>query len=84
MERVSRSELNLEPLVASLLPGDCQYPLSPVPSQNRQSQRGDQKSVLAGATTQVEHGSRASAFRCQTHYGWLRTANIPRRGSIVL
>src|SRR6266446_1873129 len=48
LKRVSRSELNLDPTVGGLLSGDGQCRLSHVNAQNRQSQRGDVKSILAG------------------------------------
>jgi len=47
-KRVSRNELNLEPTVGGLLSGERQRRLCHVDAQNRQSQRGDVKSVLAG------------------------------------
>ena len=80
LERVSRSELNLDPTVGGGLPsGDRQCRLSHVNAQNRQSQRGDVKSVLAGPAARIEHRSSESAFGCQPHYCCLRLANIPRR-----
>src|SRR5208337_3867500 len=84
MERVSRSELNLDPTVVGLLSGDRQCRLSHVNAQNRQSQRGDVKSVLAGPAARIEHRSSESALGCQTHYCWLRLANIPRRRVVVV
>jgi hypothetical protein len=42
------------------------------------------KSVLAGPATRIEHRSGESAFGCQTHYCWLRQANIPRRKAAVV
>ncbi len=42
------------------------------------------KSVLAGAAARIEHCSGEAALGCQTHYCWLRLANIPRRGAIVV
>jgi hypothetical protein len=42
------------------------------------------KSVLAGPTARVEHRSGESTFGCQTHYCWLRLANIPRRRAVVV
>ena len=50
----------------------------------RQSQRGDEKSVLASPAASIEHRSGESAFGCQTHYCWLRLANIPRRRAVVV
>ncbi len=92
MEGVSRSELNLDPTVvnplasslAGLLPGNRQCRLSYVNAQNRQSQRGDVKSVLAGPAARIEHRSGESAFGRQTHYCWLGVANIPRRWAVVI
>jgi hypothetical protein len=83
-ERVSRSELNLDPTVVGLLSGDRQCRLSHVNAQHRQSQRGDVKSVLAGPAARIEHRSGESAFGCHTHYCWLRLANIPRRRPVVV
>jgi len=83
-ERVSRSELNLDPTVAGLRPGDRQSRLSHVNAQNRQSQRGDVKSVLAGPAARIEHRSSESAFGCQTHYCWLRMASISGRRAVVV
>src|SRR5262249_26938702 len=48
------------------------------------SQRGDVKSVLASPAARIEHRSDESAFGCQTHYCWLRLANIPRRRAVVV
>src|SRR5258706_13515049 len=84
LERVSRSELNLNPTVVGLLSGDRQCRLSHVNAQNRQSQRGDVKSVLAGPAPGVEHRSGESAFGRQPHYCRLRLANIPRRKAVVV
>jgi hypothetical protein len=42
------------------------------------------KSVLAGPAARIEHRSGESAFGCQTHYCWLRLANIPRRRAVVV
>jgi hypothetical protein len=83
-ERVSRSELNLDPTVVGLRPGDRQCRLSHVNAQNRQSQRGDVKSVLAGPAARIEHRPGESAFGCQTHDCWLRLAGIPRRRAVVV
>ena len=55
MERVSRGELGLDATVAGLLPGDGQRRLRDVNAQNRKSQGGDEKSVLAGAAAGIEH-----------------------------
>src|SRR6266498_5470278 len=82
LECVSRSELDLDPTVVGLLSGDRQCRLSHVNAQNRQSQRGDVKSVLAGPAARIEYSPGESAFGCQTHYCWLRLANIPRRRAI--
>jgi hypothetical protein len=88
LERVSRNELNLDPTVVSplsgLLSGDRQCRFSHVNAQNRQSERSDVKSVLAGPAASIEHRAGESAFRCQTHYCWLRLANIPRRRAVVV
>src|SRR5881409_2404931 len=53
-------------------------------AQNRQAQRGDVKSVLAGPAARIEHRSGESAFGCQTHYCGLRLASIPRRRAVVV
>ena len=42
------------------------------------------KSVLAGPAARIEHRSGESAFGCQTHYCWLRLANIPGRRAVVV
>ena len=42
------------------------------------------KSVFAGPATCIEHRSGESAFGCQTHYCWLRLANIPRCRAVVV
>src|SRR5262249_42175010 len=82
--RVSRCELSLDPTVVGLLSGDRQRRFSHVNAKNRQSQRGDVKSVLAGPAASIEHRSGESAFGCQTHYCWLRLANIPRRRAVLV
>jgi len=82
LERVSRGELNLDPTVVGLLSGDRQCRLSHVNAQNRQARRGDVQSVLAGPAARIEYSPGESAFGCQTHYCWLRLANIPRRRAI--
>ena len=84
VERVSRGELNLDPTVVGLLSGDRQCRLGHVNAQNRQSQRGDVKSVLPSPAARIEHRSGESAFGCQTHDCWLRLANIPRRRAVVV
>src|SRR3989441_4118864 len=61
LEHVGRSELNLDPTVVGLLSGDRQCRLRHVNAQNRQSQRGDVKSVLAGPAARIEHRSGESA-----------------------
>jgi hypothetical protein len=68
LERVSRSELNLDPTVVGLRSGDRHCCLCHVNAQNRQPQRGNVKSVLAGPAARIEHRSGESAFGCQTHY----------------
>src|SRR5262249_15623348 len=83
LERVSRSELNVDPAVVGLLSGDRQRRLGYVNAQNRQSQRCDVKSILAGPAARIEHRSGESAFGCQTHYCWLRLSNRSRRGDSV-
>src|SRR5258707_15269837 len=55
LERVSRSELDLDPTVVGLGSGDRECRLSHVNAQNRQSQRGDVKSVLAGPAARIDH-----------------------------
>src|ERR1019366_6848401 len=72
LERVSHSELNLDPTVVGLLSGDRQCRLRHVNAQDRQSQRGDVKSVLAGPAARIEHRSGESACGCQTDYCRLR------------
>ena len=57
MERVSLNKLNLDPTVGGLLSGDRQCRLSHVNAQNRQSQRGDVKGVLAGPAARIERVS---------------------------
>ena len=84
LECVGRSELNLDSTIVSLRSGDRQCRLSHVNAQNRQSQRGDVKSVLAGPAARIEHRSGESAFGCQTHYCRLRPANVPRRRTVVV
>src|SRR5207247_6435547 len=72
LERVSRSELNLDPTVVGLLSGNRQRSLRDVNTENRQSQRGDVKSVLAGSATRIKHRSGKCDFGYQTHYRRLR------------
>jgi hypothetical protein len=84
LEHVSRSELNLDPTVVGLLSGDRHCGLRHVNAQNRQSQRGDVKSVLAGSAARIEHRSGESTLGCQTRYCWLRLANIPRRRAVAV
>src|SRR5918993_1030396 len=52
--------------------------------QTRQSPRPAVKGVLAAPTACIEYCSGESAFGCQTHYRWLRPANIPRRRAVVV
>src|SRR6266446_4529435 len=84
LERVSRNELNLDPTGFGPLSGDRQCRFSHLNAQDRQSERSDVKSVLAGPAARIEHRASESAFRCQTHYCWLRLANIPRRRAVVV
>ena len=84
LEGVSRSELNLDSTVGGFLPGNRQCRFSHVNAQDRQSQRGDVKSVLARPATRIEHCSGESALGSQTHNCWLRLANIPRRRAVVV
>ena len=83
-ERVGRSELNLDPTVVRLRPSDRQCRLSKVNAQNRQSQRCDVKSVLAGPTAHIEYRSGEPAFGCQARYCWLRPPDIPRRRAVLV
>jgi hypothetical protein len=86
MERVSRDELdvNRRSHGRGLLSGDRQCRLSYVNAQNRQSQPGDVKSVLAGPAARIEDRSGESAFGCYTHNCRLRLANIPGRRALVI
>ena len=84
LERVGGRELDLDPAVVGLRSGYRQRRLSHVDAQDRQSQRGDVKSVLAGPAARIEDGSVDSAFGCQTRYCWLRLANIPRRRAVAV
>jgi hypothetical protein len=86
MERVSYGELDVDHRSQSrrLLAGDRQCRLSHIDAQNRQSQPGYVKSVLAGPAARIQHRSGKSAFGCQTHYRWLRVANIPGRRAVVV
>ena len=70
--------------VTGLLPGNRQCRLSHVNAQNRPSQRGEVKSILAGPAACIEHRPGESAFDCQTHHGRLRLASIPRRRTVVI
>jgi hypothetical protein len=87
MERVSRSELNVDPTVVGFLPGDRPCCVRHVNAQNRQarrqSQRRDMKSVLAGPAARVAH--RPTNLRgCQTRDGWLRPSNMPWRRAVMV
>ncbi len=84
LERVSRGELNLDPLFLGLLSGHRQRRLSYVNAQNLQSQPGDVKSVLAGSTSCIEDCSGESALGCHTHDCRLRPSNIPGRRAVVI
>jgi hypothetical protein len=84
LKRVSRYELNVDSTFVGLLLGDRQRRLGNVNTHNRQSERGDVKSILAGPTARIEHGASQSASGCQTHNGWLWSANIPRWRSVVV
>jgi len=42
------------------------------------------QSVLAGSAAGIEHRPGEPAFGCQTRYGWLRPADIPRRRPVVV
>jgi hypothetical protein len=70
--------------IAGLLSGDRQRRLSHVNAQDRQSQRGHVKSVLADPAARIQYRSGESAFPCQTHDCWLRPANIPWRRAVVV
>src|SRR5262249_30518283 len=84
LQCVRRSELNVHPTVFDFLSGDCQRGFSHVNTQKRQPQRGDVKSILAGSAAGIEHRSGKSACGCQTHYCWLRPANIPGCRTVVV
>jgi hypothetical protein len=84
MERVSRSELNLDPTFAGLLPGDRQRRLSHVNAQNRQSHRSDKKSVLTRPAARIKDRSGETACGSQTHDCRLRLADIPRRTAVLI
>src|SRR5208282_1309851 len=79
-------------LFAGLFSGDCQCRLRHVNAQDRQSRRGGAernvmrniKSVLARPAARIEHRSGEPTFRCQTHYCWLRPADIPRRRLVAM
>jgi hypothetical protein len=64
MEGVSCGELGFDSAVAGLLSGDHQSRLGYVNTQNRESQRGDEKRVFAGPAACIEYGSGESAFGC--------------------
>ncbi len=83
-ERVRRNEFNLDPTVPCFLSGHRQCRLRHVNAQNRQSQRGDVNSVLAGPAARIEYRSGESAFGCQTHDCGLWPANIPRRRAVLI
>lgn len=61
LEGVRGGELNLNATVGGLLSSDGQGGFSHVNAQNRESQRGDVQSVLAGAAAGIEHRSGESA-----------------------
>ena len=84
VERVSRNELNLDPPVGGLLPGDRQLPSPPrrSPEPTIPAKRREERSRRPAA--RIEHRSGESAFGCQTPYCWLRPANIPRRWTVVV
>jgi hypothetical protein len=84
LEGVSSREFNLDPKVVGLRSCDRQCRLSYVNTQNRQSQRADVKSVLAGPAARIEHRSGESAFGGQSRYCWLRRTNIPRGGAVAV
>ena len=54
-------------MVGRFRTGNCQCRLCYVNAQDRQPQRGDVKSVLAGSAARIEHCSGESAFGCQAH-----------------
>jgi len=82
LECVSRSELNLDPTLIGLRSGDRQCRLSQVNAQNRQSQRGDVKSVLAGRAARIEHRSGESAFGCQNALLLAAAGQYPKAGPL--
>ena len=55
LERVGQSELRVDSTLLGLFSGDCQCRLGNVDAQNRESERGYVKSVLAGAAASIEH-----------------------------
>jgi hypothetical protein len=71
-------------MIVGLLSSDRQRRLSHINAQNRQSQRGDVKSVLASPAARIQHCSGESSIGCQTHYCWLWLANISRRGAVLV
>jgi hypothetical protein len=52
-------------------------------AEDREAQRGDVKGVLAGAAARIEDRSGECASGCQTHYRWLRLAEVPGRGLVL-
>ena len=59
--------------------GDRQRRLGHVNADDRQAQRSDVQSVLAGAAARIQHRSGESAFGCHTHDCWLRLTDVPGR-----
>jgi hypothetical protein len=84
MNRVSRNEINLDPTTVGFLSRDCQRRFGHVKTQNRQSERSEVQSVLAGPAAGIKHGSGKPALGCQTHYCWLRPAYIPGCRAVVV
>jgi hypothetical protein len=83
-ECIGGGEPNLDAAVIGLLSGDRQGRLSYVNAKNRQSQRGDVKSVLTRPAARVEHSSRESAIGGQPHYCRLRPTDVPGRRAVVI
>jgi hypothetical protein len=64
MEGISCGELGFDAAIAGLVSGNRECRLGYVDAQDRESQGGDEQSVLAGPAACIEYGSGESTFGC--------------------
>ena len=73
--RVGGDELDLQPAVVGLRPGDRQGRLGDVYTEDGQPERSQVQGVVAGPAPDVEHRTDERTLGCQTHDRRLRLAD---------